>query len=132
MRFCGCAATSRRWPASSCSARLIGLPRNFYSSGGTVVVVQHAQALAALNLARVAEMASLWADELVRQTLVIAFTVIMGDEVLNGCPQRFLAEEDHAIQAGLLDADCGGSFTDSTPASASMPKKSAVDNGSRS
>src|SRR5215469_2665727 len=75
-----------------------------YSSGGTVVVVQHAQALAALNLARVAETASFWADELVRQTLVIAFTVIMGDEVLNGRPQRFLAEEDHAIQAGLLDA----------------------------
>src|SRR5215471_18011337 len=71
MRFCGCAAASRCWPASSCSARLIGLPRNFYSSGGTVVVVvvQHAaQALAALNLARVAEMSSLWADELVLQT----------------------------------------------------------------
>src|SRR5262249_19847431 len=84
---CGCAATSRRWPASSCSARLIGIPRNFYSSRGTVVLVQHAaQALAALNFARVAEMASLWADELVHQTLVIAFTVIMGDEVLNGCP----------------------------------------------
>jgi hypothetical protein len=28
----------------------------------------------------------------------------MGDEVLNGCPQRFLAEEDQALQAGLLDA----------------------------
>jgi hypothetical protein len=54
---------------------LIGIPRSFYSSGGTVVVVQHpAQALAALNLACVAEMASFWTDELVRQTLVIAFT----------------------------------------------------------
>ena len=51
-------------------------------------------ALAALNLACVAEMASFWTDELVRQTLVIAFTVIMRDEVLNGCPQRLLAEED--------------------------------------
>src|SRR6516165_733575 len=105
MRFCGYAASSRHWPASSRSARLIGIPRSFYSSGGTVVVIQHAaQALAALNLAGVAEMASFWTDELVRQTLVIAFTVIMRDEVLNSCPQRFLAEEDHAIQAGLLDA----------------------------
>jgi len=105
MRFCGYAASSRHWPASSRSARLIGIPRSFYSSGGTVVVIQHAaQALAALNLACVAEMASFWTDELVRQTLVIAFTVIMRDEVLDGCPQRLLAEEDHAIQAGLPDA----------------------------
>jgi hypothetical protein len=49
-------------------------------------------------------MARLWADELVRQTLVITLAVIVGDEVLNGCPQRFLPEEDHALQAGLLDA----------------------------
>src|SRR6516165_4145876 len=84
MRFCGYAASSRHWPASSRSARLIGIPRSFDSSGGTVVVVQHAaQALAALNLACIVEMASLGADELVRQTLVIAFTVIMRDEVLN-------------------------------------------------
>src|SRR5215469_7259391 len=74
-------------------------------SGGTVIVVQHAaQALAPLNLACVVEMACLGADVLVRQTLMIAFTVIMRDEVLNGCPQRFLVEDDHAIQAGLLDA----------------------------
>jgi hypothetical protein len=39
-------------------------------------------------------MASLSADKLVRQTLVIAFTVIVRDEVLYGCPQRFLAEEE--------------------------------------
>jgi hypothetical protein len=48
----------------------MGIPGNSYSSGRTVVVVQHAaQALAALNLTCVAEMASLWADGLVRQTL---------------------------------------------------------------
>src|SRR6516165_8487661 len=105
MRFCGYAASSRHWPASSRSARWIGHSPSFYSSGGTVVVVQHAaQALAAWNLACVAEMASFWTDELVRQTLVIAFTVIMRGEVLNGCPQRLLAQEDHAVQAGLPDA----------------------------
>jgi hypothetical protein len=36
--------------------------------------------------------------------LMIALAVIVGDEVLNGCTQRLLPEEDHAIQAGLLDA----------------------------
>ena len=35
---------------------------------------------------------------------MIALVVIMGDEVLNGCPQRLLAEEDPALQAGLLEA----------------------------
>jgi hypothetical protein len=39
-----------------------------------------------------------WADELVRQALMIALVMIMSDEVLNGCPQPLLAEEDHAIQ----------------------------------
>jgi hypothetical protein len=69
-------------------------PETSTAQAARLVVVQHAaQALAALNLARVAGMTSLWADELVRQTLVIAFTVIMNDEVLNGCPQRFLAEK---------------------------------------
>src|ERR1019366_6384747 len=83
-----------------------GIRSEFDSSGGgAVVVVQHAaQALAALDLTRVAEMAGLWADQLVRQALVIALAVIVGDEILHGCPQRLLPEEDHALQAGLLDA----------------------------
>jgi len=58
----------------------------------------------ALDLACAAGMVRLWADELVLQTLVIAFAGRVGDEVLDGCPQRLLAEEDHAIYAGLLDA----------------------------
>jgi hypothetical protein len=36
---------------------------------------------------------------LVSQSLMIALAVIMSNEVLNGFPQRLLAEEDHAIQA---------------------------------
>src|ERR1019366_90310 len=80
--------------------------REFYSSGsGAGVVVQHAaQPLAALDLTGGVEMARLWADELVRQALMIALTVIVGDEVLNGCTQRLLPEKDHTVQAGLLDA----------------------------
>ena len=50
------------------------------SSGGAVVVVQHAaQALAPLNLAFVSEVASLWADDSVRQSLVIPLAMIMDD-----------------------------------------------------
>jgi hypothetical protein len=38
-------------------------------------------------------------DELVSQSLMIALAVVMSNEVLDGFPQRLLAEEDRAIQA---------------------------------
>jgi hypothetical protein len=41
--------------------------------------------------------AGFWTDELVSQSLMIALAVIMSNEAVNGCPQRLLAEEDHAI-----------------------------------
>ncbi len=78
--------------------------RSDSGSGAVVVVQQAAQALAPLDLTGIVEVASLWTDELVRQALMIALGMIMGDEILNSCPQRFLAEEDYALQAGLLDA----------------------------
>jgi hypothetical protein len=75
-------------------------PRLDRSGSGTVIVVQHAaQALPALDLSRASEVAGFWTDELVSQSLRIALAVIMSNEVLNGFPQRLLAEEDHAIQA---------------------------------
>ena len=85
---------------------MIDVSRGVYGSGRVaVVVVQHAaHALAPLNLPGVAQVARFWTDEPVPQSLMIALGVIMSDEVLNGCAQRLLAEEDHAIQAGLLDA----------------------------
>ena len=49
-------------------------------------------------------MAKLWDDQFVRKTLVIAFAVIVGDEAFNGRSQGLLAEADHSIQAGILDA----------------------------
>jgi hypothetical protein len=76
--------------------------------------------------------------------LMIALAVIMSNEVLYGCPQRLLAEEDHAIQTGLLDAAhksfrvgvqiwrSRGSFTDFTPISVIVLRNSAVNSGSRS
>ena len=76
----------------------LSIRRAFYNSGsgrGAIVVVQQAaQALAPLDFACVVEMARFRADESVGQALMIALSVIMGDEVLKGCPQRLLAEED--------------------------------------
>ena len=48
--------------------------------------------------------ASLWADVLVRQALMIALSIVVGDEILNSCPQRLLAEDHDALQPGFLDA----------------------------
>ena len=88
--------------ANSCRShnqRGIG-PQLDRSGSGPVIVVQHAaQALPALDLSRASEVAGFWPDELVSQSLMIALAVLMSNEVLNGCPQRLLAEEDHAIQA---------------------------------
>ena len=75
-------------------------PRLDRSGSGPIIVVQHAaQALTTLDLSRASEVASFGTDELVAQSLMIALAVIMSNEVLNGFPQRLLAEEDHAIQA---------------------------------
>ena len=87
--------------ANSCRShnqRGIG-PQLDRSGSGPVIVVQHAaQALPTLELSHASE-AGFWTDELVSQPLMIALAVIMSNEVLNGFPQRLLAEEDHAIQA---------------------------------
>ena len=83
-----------QWPASPArSGRL------------AVVMVQHAaQALMALDGPRRSQMASLRADDPVRQTLVVPLGVVVLHKVLNCRPQRRLSEEDHPVQAGLLDA----------------------------
>jgi hypothetical protein len=60
--------------------------------GAIVVVERAAQALAPLDRACVSQMARLWADESVRQPLVIALAMVMRDEVLNGGPQRVLSK----------------------------------------
>ena len=56
-------------------------------SGRECVVQQAAEALPPLDLACVVEVASLRDDELVRQALMISFGMIMGDQILQGCPQ---------------------------------------------
>src|ERR1017187_8434964 len=88
---CGTARIDRERFRRSLLRQKVASPRpEFHCSGsGAVVVVQHAaQALASLNLAYgCSELARFWADDSVRQTLVIALTMIMVDERLNGDPQ---------------------------------------------
>jgi hypothetical protein len=33
---------------------------------------------------------------------VVALDVMVGGKVVNGCPQRVLSKQDHAVQKGLL------------------------------
>src|SRR5712691_7321790 len=68
--------------------RLVGTCRSFtHSSGGAVVVVQHAaQALAPLDWSRGHKAPRPWNDQRIAQPLVIALSVVVGDEVVHGCP----------------------------------------------
>src|SRR3569833_3772701 len=69
----------------------------------TMVIVQHpTESRAPLNRSCVSEVIPVRFDESVAQALVIAFLVIVGDEILNGCPQRSFTEQDHSIQARFL------------------------------
>src|SRR4051812_4558811 len=43
-------------------------------------------------------------NQSVAQSLVVAFRLVMGYEVLNCCPQGGFAEQDHPFQTGFLDA----------------------------
>lgn len=67
------------------NAEQFGIRQRIYGSGGgAVVVVQHAaQALAALGLTCVAEIARLWADELVRQALMMTLAAMRGSNLAN-------------------------------------------------
>ena len=42
-------------------------------------------------------------DQSVAKTLVVSLAVIMRHEFVNRLPQRVFSEEDHPVQAGLLD-----------------------------
>ena len=58
------------------------------SGCSAVVVIQHAaQSFAALDNAGTADMSRVGENQSVAQTLMVAFGVVMGHEVLNCCPQ---------------------------------------------
>ena len=76
---------------------------NIIVHSGAIVIVQHAtQASASLDWSRGPNMLRLWKDQPIPQLLVIALGVIV-DEVINGCPQRLLAKQDHALQTRFFN-----------------------------
>lgn len=78
--------------------RKLDVPTSPLSGSLAVVVVQHpAQALVPLHVTMSTEVMGLRADDFVREALVISFGVVMSNEVVNGCPERLLSEEDHAF-----------------------------------
>jgi hypothetical protein len=68
----------------------------------TVVVEQSAQSLTTANLARV-HCGRLAVDDLVVQSLMIAFAVLMLDELVHRCPEMPFPPRNHPIQTLLLN-----------------------------
>jgi len=61
-----------------------------------VVVIQHsARALASMNLPGVFQVVDFWIDQPIGPSLVIAFTVVMRDEVVNCSSERSFTKQDH-------------------------------------
>jgi hypothetical protein len=84
--------------------RMARKPQCPYSGGRPVIIVQHsAQALSPLDRTGGSQVARLWLDQAVVQALMMAFFVIMSDELGKGGPQRLFSEQNQAVQAGLLD-----------------------------
>jgi hypothetical protein len=44
------------------------------------------------------------AEELIAYSLVRAFPMVMGDELVKGDPQGLFSEQDQAVQTGLFDS----------------------------
>ena len=73
-------------------------------SRGAVIVVQHsAQFLASLDRSVALCQICLRRNQLVTESLMIAFHMVMGHELPDCPPQRALAEQDQSIQTRLLD-----------------------------
>ena len=63
-----------------------------------VVIQQPAQTLATLDVARVAGDFISRLDDLIAQSLVVAFFVVVSEVSGHSTTQRPLAEEDHAVE----------------------------------
>ena len=69
-----------------------------------MVVVQHpTDPLAALDATAGWRCRRQRQDQAIAEPLVIPLVMVVHDELADGAPQRALADQNHALEAGLLD-----------------------------
>src|SRR5882672_2977831 len=74
------------------------------SRGGSVIVLQQATEPLTRQNATVADALGRHRhDQLIAQALMVAFAMIVLDELADGSPERPFTDENHLIQAGFLD-----------------------------
>ena len=74
------------------------------SRGGSVVILQQSTEPLTRQNAPVADRPRRhWHDQLIAQTLMIPFVMIVLDEFGDGSPERPFTDENHPVQAGFLD-----------------------------
>ena len=76
-----------------------------WSLGGATVVAKHAtESFAARNVAGCRADLIFWINDPVRDPLVVSLSVAVGEELTLSLAQRREAEEDHPVQALVLDS----------------------------
>src|SRR5712691_8785803 len=74
------------------------------SRGGSVIVLQQAtEPLTRQNAAVADDLGGHRHDQLIAQALMVAFAMIVLDELADGSPERPFTDENHPVQAGFLD-----------------------------
>src|SRR5712691_13099085 len=74
------------------------------SRGGSVIVLQQAtEPLTRQNAAVADGLGGHRHDQLIAQALMVAFAMIVLDELPDGSPERPFTDENHPIQTGFLD-----------------------------
>src|SRR5262245_22574381 len=76
---------------------VIGSPSLLLCGVAVVVVETAAEPLLPLNSSVGLSFRRDWGDELVVQTLMVSFRVIMNQEFTHGSPQRILTKENHSL-----------------------------------
>jgi len=74
------------------------------SCGGSVIVLQQStEPLTRQNAAVADGLGRHRHDQLIAQALMVAFAMVVLDELADGSPERPFTDENHPIQAGFLD-----------------------------
>src|SRR5262245_30921498 len=75
------------------------------SCGFSIIVAQQTtESLTGTDGAFIWKFCEFWLDDLVLQTLMVSFGVVMQGELTNSATQRRFSEKDHPLYAGFFDA----------------------------